>query len=217
MKAAGLKEYLFVIEDVHKVVCSAYPGGAEYVNHKRYRRKLIIDSIVRPAIEKEEVGWLINLQHEINMTRRSSKGTSKRLSGRSSKSVSNRVSNDRLSLESHSPEAMYRDYLAQRANKNNAVLDFHGAPISAQLSEATLGKLLVIDKVPLVLCKGIALSDKTSVSNLYDGIKAASRSHDGAKHVLLSSSPLVEIYDPSGDGAFHVVKLASLNHGKGKF
>ena len=100
---------------------------------------------------------------------------------------------------------VYTKYVNLLKDHPNVLIDFKNQQISPADSSAIFGRLLIIDARHSVLCKNLDGSYE-NVSNLVQGINDCFHQMfpQGIRFLI---EPQIEIYDPTGEGIFIVVKL----------
>ncbi len=104
-----------------------------------------------------------------------------------------------------------QDYLRAVDNHESVVVDFHYSDqLNAICSQNLFGRLLIDEKIPNVLCKRIN-SSPDIVKAIFDGVLQSfviaypNGIHFHGMHII---EPQIEMYDPSGDKVYSVVRLS---------
>ena len=104
-----------------------------------------------------------------------------------------------------------QDYLKAVDNHEKVVVDFHFSDqINAICSQNLFGRLLIDQKIPNVLCRRVNNSPKV-IKAIFDGVlQSFLQSYPNGIyfHGLHILQPQVEMYDPSGDKVYSVVRLS---------
>jgi hypothetical protein len=104
-----------------------------------------------------------------------------------------------------------QDYLDAIDNNESVVIDFQfNNQVDATCSQNLFGRLLIHEKLPNVLCKNIN-SQPNVVRAIFEGILHTFQEtypqgiQCEDRHILI---PQIEMFDPSGDKVYSLVKLS---------
>lgn len=108
-----------------------------------------------------------------------------------------------------------QDYLNAINKNESVVIDFQfNNQVNATCSQNLFGRLLIQEKLPYVLCKNLS-SQPNVIRAIFEGVSRSYKEAYPSGIMRYGSSvtiPQVEMYDPSGDKVYSLVKLSEEDH-----